>query len=209
MSTLTILRVRGSYLSLDDLVHESSRELTTSGSREPFVPPSWVCSKLQELMVYIEKPVSKTIVHSFLEPRDKRGSSINAYIGKLAISIAFQVGGLCKALKSLKALKTLSIFWKRAVYRTIRSISFEYADGQLRKKKEMLIQLALKERTGLDRRFVHTEDSDDDYAEPEDLDLDLDWPLDVDRKKFHKSGKLYLRQSLRGGAEWFNAYPKE
>ncbi|KAF9986198.1 hypothetical protein BGZ65_008517 [Modicella reniformis] len=99
-----------------------------------------------------------------------------------------------------EAVESMGLAWKSiASHREMEKIMIEM------EKAEILNQVALKERTGLDEHLLE----DHYYAgywEAEDLELDR--PFDVDQKKFHKSGKLYSRRSHRSNGEWFETHPK-
>ncbi|KAF9981597.1 hypothetical protein BGZ65_003770 [Modicella reniformis] len=67
---------------------------------------------------------------------------------------------------------------------------------------ERLVRVALNERTGVDRRLPdyrfhpkYGNTGEDERGEP---------LLKMDLKKFHKSGKVYMRGSLRDGPQWFD-----
>ncbi|KAF9963192.1 hypothetical protein BGZ65_005287 [Modicella reniformis] len=241
---LRVLSIRGSFLSLDDIIHATSWKMTVleptlSGSREPscLVLSPWACTKLEELRLYIEKPQFTYLMFVLRQQRRNLGQETNSMFEELVISIILQVGVLWKKLKSVRSLKTQSILWDPDMILAIQTMSFDrgvfymshiglsgirhqdmvlmgidwetIGERQRKERNVKLDQIALQERTGLDRRLVPAGDDDGEYDKPWVEDLEVDWPLDVDRKKFHKSGKLYLRQSLRSSAHWFDAYPKK
>lgn len=204
-------------------------EPASTRSRESSLLLPWVCKKLEALSLFIYKPQS-TSVDFGVQPHE-RDQETNDMIEELALSTVLQVGVLWKTLKSLKSLKTLSLNWDQPVYQTIGTMPFDrgvfYMDqiglsgitqpelewmgvqweaivDRLRSEETgKMTQAALEDRTGCDSSLVEDQCRCTRHWEPEDP--EVDWPFNMDQKKFSKSGKLYSRRSVRSDSDWFGS----
>ncbi|KAG0215223.1 hypothetical protein B0O80DRAFT_474694 [Mortierella sp. GBAus27b] len=192
-------------------------------------PPAlpWACTKLERIWMNIGKPGETYSGGVDLLPQCFRTDDL---IEDFATATILQIGILLSTLRSLKCLKHKQIYWNRNVNEAIEPLSFERgvfymnqmglrgitqddmydmgfgwkstADCQRAEESEKLQGIAIHERTGLDR-VLH-----EDYYYwnvGAAKDFEMDWPFNVDQKKFHKSGNLYSRRSLRSNAEWFDS----
>ncbi|KAF9982641.1 hypothetical protein BGZ65_002631 [Modicella reniformis] len=230
------LHVYGDYLPLDDIVGQTTWKTRSiweseSTNKSSLLLP-WVCKQLEALSLFIDKPQSASI--DFSPQSYKQDQETNDMIEELALSTVLQVGVLWKTLKSLKSLKALSLNWDQPVYHTIGTMPFDrgvyYMDriglsGITQPELEWmgiqweaiidrlkteeagkLEQAALEDRSGYDSSYLDGPCTCNLHWEE---DPEVDWPFNVDQKKFNKSGKLHSRRSLRSGADWFGTYAKK
>ncbi|KAG0210142.1 hypothetical protein BGX31_001978 [Mortierella sp. GBA43] len=195
----------------------------------PVLP--WVCTKLQSITLHFRKPHDRRLGLLIQDEQETMESDIT--VDELDTKTVLQVGILLSTLKTLKSLKVKSITWGEDVLGVTERVSLERAifymnqagltgitpgditalglcwdtvlDRQRAEDEKKLIQVAINERTGLDGH-LNVGRLNSGYWEAEDK--EMDWPFNVDQKKFHKCGTVYSRRSARSNAEWFGRRPK-
>ncbi|KAF9352596.1 hypothetical protein BGX34_012070 [Mortierella sp. NVP85] len=207
---------------------------TTPESSNGLLLP-WACKKLESLSLFLYKPQSTAIDFSVQpHERDQETNDMIEELALTTVLQVGVLWKTLKSLKSLKTLslnwdqpvyQTIGTMpFDRGVYYMDQiglsgitqaelewmGVQWEAIIDRLRSEEAAkLSQAALDDRTGCDAGFVEDAcrcyhgSSRHYWAEPEDT--DVDWPFDVNQKKFHKSGQLYSRRSVRSGANWFSS----